>query len=215
MKIWNRMSTSYQKVGGGVPVWVEPPKRKTIGGLVLNNLQDMEKVSMATPVEYDYKNKTAKLLKCWKVTAVDVVDTNTTISVKATERSPELYAGMVIMVMPATLAGTGKAFVVGTVTEDAAAHTATFTVPTADVDTVAEGDFLVESAATEKSAAAAIYCVPEDLSLEDTIGGEQNYVGIARGVKYLYENTIPEMPDLVKANLKFVEWDWFQEVGEV
>lgn len=212
MKIWNRHSTTSQKVGGGVPVWVEPPKRKTIGGMVLNKLQDMEKLSAATPCEYDYKLKTAKLFKCWQVASVTADGTNSIVSVKATERSPELYAGMVIMKMPATLTGTGKAVVVGAVTENAETHLATFTVVTADFDAVVAGDFICESASAVAGSAKAIYCVPNELTLEDTIGGTMNTVGIARGEKYLYENTIAAMPAIVKANLKSVEWDWFQEI---
>ena len=54
---------------------------------------------------------------------------------------------------------------------------------------------------------------PTELSIEDTIGGDITFVGIAQGNKYLYENTIPAMPDIVKANIKNVEWEVFNEIN--
>lgn len=203
-KIWNRISSKRQSFGGGVPVWINPPKRKIVGALVMNPLQDMEKVSAATPLEYDRALHQAKFLKSWVV----VSQVGEKITLKATKRSPEIYAGINVMKAPATLDGTGQSGVVTSVVENASNNTVEITV--ADVVVVAN-DFLVE--ADSVSATAKMYAIPNELSIDDTVGGDITLVGIAQGNKYLYENTIPAMPAIVKAAIKDVEWELFNEIN--
>lgn len=203
-KIWNRISSKRQSFGGGVPVWINPPKRKIVGALVMNPLQDMEKVSAATPLEYDRTLHQAKFLKSWVV----VSQVGEKITLKATKRSPEIYAGINVMKAPATLDGTGQSGVVTAVVENASNNTVEITV--ADVVVVAN-DFLVE--ADSVSATAKMYAIPNELSIDDTVGGDITLVGIAQGNKYLYENTIPAMPAIVKAAIKDVEWELFNEIN--
>lgn len=203
-KIWNRISSKRQSFGGGVPVWINPPKRKIVGALVMNPLQDMEKVSAATPLEYDRTLHQAKFLKSWVVVSQD----GEKITLKATKRSPEIYAGINVMKAPATLDGTGQSGVITAVVENASNNTVEITV--ADVVVVAN-DFLVE--ADSVSATAKMYAIPNELSIDDTVGGDITLVGIAQGNKYLYENTIPAMPAIVKAAIKDVEWELFNEIN--
>lgn len=203
-KIWNRISSKRQSFGGGVPVWINPPKRKIVGALVMNPLQDMEKVSAATPLEYDRALHQAKFLKSWVVVSQD----GDKITLKATKRSPEIYAGINVMKAPATLDGTGQSGVVTAVVENASNNTVEITV--ADVVVVAN-DFLVE--ADSVSATAKMYAIPNELSIDDTVGGDITLVGIAQGNKYLYENTIPAMPAIVKAAIKDIEWELFNEIN--
>lgn len=209
--IWNRMKTDRYKVGGGTPVWLTPPEAKLIGGMVMNPLQDMEKVSAGSPVEYDRKLRQIKFLKCWKVKSATVSGANTVIVVKATSISPELYAGMVIMKMPDTLDGKGKAVLVGKVTEDAEKNEVSFTVKTADIDEVLKDSDLVESSSTEAGADKEIYCKPTTVSIADTIGGDQTFADVPLGMNYIYENCIAAMPDVVKNAIQNMEWEWFNE----
>ncbi|MEG2151495.1 MAG: hypothetical protein RRY36_09785, partial [Bacteroidaceae bacterium] len=207
--IWNRMKTDRYKVGGGIPVWLKHPEAKLIGGTVLNSLQDMEKLSAGTPVEYDNKARTIKMLKEWQVKSAVADGANTVVTVKATFISPELYAGLVVMKMPATLNGTGKAVLIGKVTQNVDKHEASFTVATADIDGLVKGDFIVESSSDVAGAGKSIYCQPTTVSIADTIGGDQTFADVPLGVNYIYENCIPAMPDVVKNAIKNMEWEWF------
>lgn len=205
-KIWNRHSSTKQSFGGGVPVWITAPKRKIVGARVLNPLKDMEKISAATPLEYDNAVHQAKFLKCWEV----VSQAGAVITLKATNRTPEIYAGVNVMLAPETLTGTGLSAIVLGVVENAIAHTVAVTVSDPLLVAVA-GDFLVEAA--EAGADSAMFAIPNELSIDDTVGGDVTFVGIAQGNKYLYENTIPAMPAIVKAAIKDVEWERFNEVN--
>ena len=105
---------------------------------------------------------------------------------------------MVIMAMPDAIAGTGKA-VVRCCSE--AEYTYTITVATADFDTVEAGDYIVESS-SPTAGSETIYCQPNSISIEDTVGGDVTLVDIPRGVLYMYKNTIPDCPDAVITNIQ-------------
>ena len=152
-KIWNRLSFKKESFGGGVPVWINPPKRKIIGALVSNPLRDGEKISAATPVEYTTSTHTAKFLKAWEV--VDVDSTSGDITLKITKRSPELYAGMNVMIAPSAISGTGTGYAVTAVTEDA--ENGVVVINETGLEP-AKGDFLVE--ASKAGATASMYCIP-------------------------------------------------------
>lgn len=205
---WNRHSSTSSSVGGGLPVWSTFPKHREIGGMLQNTLKDFEKLSAGTPLCYDPKAHTVKLLKCWKIKAKTSDATNTTITLYKTMLTPMLYAGINIMVAPSTVSGTGKSVTVTSVDESVAGEYK-ITVVTTNMDAINVNGFLVEAAS--QGSAVAMYCIPDNVSLEDTIGGTQNMVGVPEGMKCLYENTIAAMPDVVKNNIKYVEWDWFAE----
>ena len=100
MSLWNQIKTTSAKVGGGVPVWAVQPERRISGGLLKNTLNVGEKVSAGTPMYYDYATHEAKLLKCWKIKTATVDGANTNLVLYRTFLTPELYAGMNIMVAP-------------------------------------------------------------------------------------------------------------------
>lgn len=208
-KIWNRLSQTRDSFKGGLPVWINPPKRKIIGALVMNPLQDMEKISAATPLAFDYALNQAKFLKSWLV----ISQTDDKVVVKASVATPEIYVGVNVMKCPSTITGTGDAAVVTaiTVNDD---YTAEITVAKATIGALTEGDFLVEAA--EAGTGKAMYAVPTngvyELSIDDTVGGDVTFVGVAQGNKYLYENTIADMPAIVKAAIQNVEWGKFNQL---
>lgn len=207
-QIWNRYHSSYQEIKGGLPVWVEIPKDRVSGGLLLNKLRDMEVLASGSPVEYNYKTHQAKILKCFEVESTQISDLNTIITLKRTAKTPMLYAGMNVMVTPSSITGTGKAITLNNVDESEDGKYK-ITVPTADIDAVSKGKFIVE--AEGSGAGKHMFSQPHNLTKDDTVGGDQNTVGIPRGVKYVYENMIPAMPKIVKDNIELVEWEWFPE----
>lgn len=211
---WNRYVSKSDQVGGGVPVWVEIPKDAVGGAYLKNTLKLNEVLASGSPVEYNHKTHEAKILKCFKVTDVAVSDTNSIVTLLRTARTPELYAGMNIMVAPATVTGTGKAVTVTSV-DESESGSYKITVVTADIDAVTAGKYIVESEAS--GAAKKMYAIPNNFTKDDTVGGDQNTLGIPRGEKYIYENTIPALPDVVKNNIVSVarvEFAWFPEEVE-
>lgn len=209
---WNRYNSRTNHIGGGVPVWVEIPKDVVGGGYLMNKLKQDEVLASGSPVQYDHRTHEARVLKCFKVVNVVDSEANSEISVLRTARTPQLYAGMKIMVAPKTLTGKGKAVVVTDV-DESESDLYKITVVTADIATVKKDDFLVEASAV--GASVAPFAIPNNLTKDDTVGGDQNTVGIPRGEKYLYENTIPAMPAVVKdhiVSVARVEWAWFPEL---
>lgn len=210
-KIWNRISSTLKEFGGGAPVWINPPKRKIVGALVLNPLQDMEKISAATPLAYDNSLHQAKFQKAWQV----VSQTGDAVVLKATKRSPEIYVGINVMKAPATVSATGTGVAVTAAVQNAENNTVTITAAAVSLGTVEAGDFIVEASGI--GATATMYAVPAngiyELSIDDTIGGDITFTGIAQGTKYLYDNTIPVIPPVIKAAIKDVEWEKFNEVN--
>lgn len=210
MANWNQLVSTSASVGGGIPVWAKLPERRIAGGIVKNTLAVGEKVSAGTPVYFDYVNKEAKFLKCWKIKTATVDGTDTVLVLYKTFLTPTLKAGEFIMTMPSTMTGTGKAIAVPAITEDETTYT--ITVVTGNIDTLAANGYLVQSSATAAGSSKSIYCQADNLSIEDTIGGDQNMLGIPVGVKYIFENCIPAIPAVVKANIKLVEWESFNEI---
>lgn len=209
---WNRYTSKSYEVGGGIPVWVEIPKDTVTGAYLLNKLKDNEVLHSGSPVEHDYKNHKAKILKCFEISAVTVSGTDTIVSLAKNALTPQIYAGMNVLVAPTTLTGTGKAVTI-TAVDETDPEVSKITVVTADIDALTVGKFLVE--ADKTGAGAKMYAVPNNLTKDDTVGGDQNTVGIPRGEKYIYENMIPAMPDVVKKNVvsvAYVEFAWFPEV---
>lgn len=210
--IWNSYSQKSVKVGGVIPVLCAPVLKRQHGARVVNSLQVGERVSAGTPFEFDLATRTAKFLKAWKIKSVSVSGSNTVVTIYKTATTPVLQNNTVVMVMPSSLTGTGKAASVGVVTEDETTYTVTLT--TASFDTLAADAFLVEAASA--GSGKAIYCKPNNISTEDTVGGSENtLVDVPRGHVYMYQNTIPAMPDVVKAALYNndiqVAWEMYNE----
>jgi uncharacterized protein with beta-barrel porin domain len=209
---WNAYNSSSASFGNSVPVWVKTPKRLESGGLIdKTNLVAGEIISAASPFAFNTTTKAAKLLKIFKVKAVEVISTDTKITVYAIGNLPKLHNGDFVMVLPSTLAGTGKAVAVASLDLTVEGE-ASFTVATANIDSVAAGTYLVQSSATAAGSSKSIYCIPNTLSIDDTIVGNQNSIGLARGEKYLYENTAPWLPAIVAAAIPMLELHHFNEV---
>ena len=210
---WNSYSKQSAKFGGTIPVLCQPALKRQHGATVVNeNLVEGERVAAGTPMEFDLATRTAKLLKAWKIKAVEVSGSNTVVTLHKTAVSPVLHNNTVVMVMPATLEGTGKAALCGVVTEGENIYTVT--LATSSFDTLAVGGFLVE--AKEAGSGKAPYCKPNHITTEDVIKGTENtLVDVMRGHIYMYLNTIPAMPEVVKAamfnNDIQVSWEMYNE----
>lgn len=207
MQNWNRYKSNKATYGGLVPVYVTAPSRVESGGMLVNiNFSDGEIISAATPVAFDTATKLAKILKVFKVKATSVVDTNTVITVYQMGNLAKLNTGDIIMVVPATIAGTGKSVATGTINVSVADE-ATITVPTASIDAVIVGTYLAMAASA--GTGKALYCQPTSLTLEDTVVGDSNSIGIAQGPKYVYSNTIPWLPTVIANNIPMLEFAKF------
>lgn len=210
--IHNSYSNGRQKFGGTIPVLCQACLKRQHGASVVNALVHGERVAAGTPMEFDLASRTAKFLKAWKIKATQVSGDNTVVTLHKTATSPVLHASTVVMVMPSTLTGTGKAVAAGVVT--AGENEYSITVATSSIDALTVGGFLVE--AKEAGSGKAPYCKPNNISTEDTVKGtEATFVDVPRGHVYMYANTIPAMPEVVK-NALFnndiqVSWEMFNE----
>lgn len=127
-----------------IPVYINAPLTRVGSGLLGNKLKYMEKLSVGSPFEYNYKTRVSKILKCFEVKEASTSDTNTIITLKRTFLTPMLYPGMNLMVEPSTINGTGKAVTITSV-DESKSNEYKITVTTADIDAVSKGKFLVEA----------------------------------------------------------------------
>lgn len=209
---WNSYSKQSGKFGGTIPVLCEPCLKRQHGATVVNDLVVGERVAAGTPMEFDLASRTAKMLKAWKIKATEVSGDNTVVTLYRTATSPVLHKNTVLMVMPSTLEGKGNASMAAAIEEGENVYRVT--IPTTSVDTLKVGGFLVE--AKEAGSGKNIYCKPNHISHEDVVKGSENtLVDLARGHVYMYENTIPAMPEVVKAALFNhdiqVSWELYNE----
>lgn len=209
---WNSYSKQSGKFGGTIPVLCQPCLKRQHGATVVNDLMVGERVAAGTPMQFDLASRTAKLLKAWKIKSTEVSGNNTIVTLYRTATSPALNKGTVLMVMPSSLTGTGKAALATDIVEGENVYTVTLL--TASFDTLAVGGFIVE--AKEAGSGKAPYCVPNHITTEDVVKGTENtLVDVARGHVYMYENTIPAMPEVVKAALFNgdiqVSWELYNE----
>lgn len=194
------MSNHEYKVGGNIPVlWMPSAKRMYGATVVTTNLKVGERVVAGTPFEHNLGAREAKFLKSWKIKAVNVTGTNTKVTLICTSLTPELRDNTMLMVMPSTLDGTGKAALCGIVTKSEENNTYEVTLATASFDALAVGGFLVESSATEAGDEKSLFCQPNNISPEDTIvGNAHTAIDIPYGVLGVYQTNIPAMPEVVK-----------------
>lgn len=212
----NAYSRRSQSVGGANPFLCHPDevKYRQYGALVSDTLADKELVHAGTPFEVDLKAHTAKFMKVWEVLGVTTSSSNTTITLNASWLAPKLAATDVIMVVPSSINGTGKAVVAGTVTDNNDG-TVSITVATASIDSVAAGDFISIAAAAGTGKALKVKANAV-LTRDLYAGNEQNFVDIARGELYCYVNTCNGIPEAVIEAARgiglFVEPEYFAEV---
>lgn len=215
MAQYNQFVSRSQEVGGGIPVWVRIPEKRVAGWLLKNQLKIGEVVASGSPIEYNYKTHEGRILKCFEVISATTGTDSDVIVLKKTARTPQLYSGMNVMVCPSTLTEKGTAITLSDSMIKVGENDYTITVSTGALGaltSVKAGSFIVEAA--DAGASKAMYAIPNELTVDDTIGGNQNAGSIAFGIKNIYENMIPAMPDIVKNNIKYVEWEWFPEKGE-
>lgn len=215
MTQYNQSVSKSQEVGGGIPVWVRIPEKRVAGWLLKNQLKNNEVVASGSPIEYNYKTHEGRILKCFEVISATTGAESDVIVLKKTARTPQLYSGMNVMVCPSTLTGKGTAITLSDSMIEVGENDYTLTVATGALGAltgVKAGSFIVEAA--DAGTSKAMYAIPNELTVDDTIGGNQNVGSIAFGIKNIYENMIPAMPDIVKNNIKYVEWELFPEIGE-
>lgn len=203
-----------QTLGGGTPVWRHQPSFRMVGGLLTSNFNKGEVLHAASPVYYDEKAHIAKILKCFKVTAVSTSGTNTIITVSNTFMSPMMNIGMSLMVEPSTIDGTGKGVTVSSI-DNSVLGSYTITVPTANIDSVTVGKFLVESSG--EGSGVSMYCKPNTLLCNDLIIGEQTTVSVIRKEPAcLYRNSMPDLPEFVLDNIlktnPLIEFEYLPEI---
>lgn len=209
---WNSYSKQSGKFGGTIPVLCQPVLKRQHGATVVNDLAVGERIAAGTPFEFDLASRTAKFLKAWKIKSTEVSGENTVVTLYRTATTPVLHKSTVLMVMPSALTGKGKAAMAAAVEEGE--NTYVVTIPTDSVDALTVGGFLVE--AKEAGSGKAPYAIPNHISHEDVVKGTENtLVDLARGHVYMYENTIPAMPEVVKAamfnNDIQVSWELYNE----
>ena len=202
-------------IEGGFPIWAEIPKQVKMGGKIANTLADGEILPAGSPVYLDIETATAKILKCYKIKAVATGGGTGTETYEITlfdlPLTPTPKVGEYVMVMPSTLTGTGKAVAIAAL-DDSVEGELTFSVLQSAFDLPVEGGFIVQSSATAAGGSKSIYCVPNSLTINDTVGATTNLVGVARGEKYIYKNTMAPVPDVVLANIPMLEYAWFGEL---
>ncbi len=193
-------------------VWVRMPELRNVYWTLKNNLRTNEIISSGSPLEYNYKTREGKILKCFEVISATTGAESDVIVLKKTAITPQLYSGMNVMVCPSTLTGKGTAITLSDSMLEVGEYDYTLTIPTGALGvltSVKAGSFIVEAA--DAGASKAMYAIPNELTVDDTIGGNQNAGRITYGFKNIYENMVPEMPDIVKDNIKYVIWEWFPE----
>jgi len=214
----NAYSRRSESFGGANPFLCHPDevKYRQYGALVKDSLADKELVHAGTPYEVDLVKHEAHFMKLWEVVKVEAgtVDDTTDITLAAHWLAPKLVSTDVVMVVPSSINGTGKAVAAGTVTDNEDG-TVTITVADANFDTVAAGDFL--SIAVEAGSSKALKVKANGVLTRDLRAGNgQNFVDVARGEVYCYVNTCNGIPAAVIAAAReigqFIEPEYFAEV---
>ena len=212
---YSRRSESY---GGANPFLCHPDevKYRQYGAIVTDELTDQELVHAGTPVEVDIKAHTAKFMKIWEVVKVETnasADTKTDITLAAHWLAPKLEATDIVMVVPASIKGTGKGVAAGTVTDNEDG-TVTITVTTSAIDAVTVGSFLSIAAAAGSNKALSVKANMV-LTRDLVAGNAQNFVDIPRGELYCYVNTCNGIPAAVITEAReiglFIEPEYFAE----
>lgn len=215
---FNAFSRRTASFGGGVPVWAEFPKQVEGGGLISNTFSEGDIVPAASPVEFNIDTHAAKILKVYKVKAV--ADSTDTLSYKITLDSlpgrPIPVAGEFVMVVPSTIAGTGKSLAVPSTIDTSVDGEITFELLKANFDAPVVGTantgYIAQSSATAAGSGKSLYCQPNSLTINDSVIATQNLVGVARGPKYVYKNTMPPAPAVILNNIPMLDFAWMGQL---
>ena len=199
----NTFGRRTETFGTGYPVWRGVPKRVVSAGILLNTIAEGDNFPIGSPCSIETGGG-IKILPIWKVKASEVVETtNTKITVYRADGLPEIKAGKMVMVVPSTIAGTGKAIEVTTV-DNSVAGESSFTIVTANIDAVTTGTYLALSSSATAGSAKSLYCQPTHLTYSQVLIGEGDTAASASPVYegYVFEKRIPYLPAVVKANIK-------------
>lgn len=211
----NAYSRHSEQIGGANPFLCHPDevKYRQYGALISDTLAEKELVHAGTPFEVDLKAHTAKIMKVWEVLKVEAADSNSVITLGASWLAPTLKATDIVMVVPSSVEGTGKAVAAGTVTDNGDG-TVSITAASSAIGTVAAGNFL--SIAASAGSGKSLAVKGNMVSTRDLYAGNaQNFVDIARGELYCYVNTCNGIPAAVIAAAReigqFIEPEYFAE----
>lgn len=204
MSTGNSYGTGTTEFGGGIPVWVEIHGKWQAGGKVTVLPAAGTVIPAGTPVEMNSEDHTAKILNFYKVH--ETIDSSaTTLKITVLPGLPRLVAGKFIMVPPATMAGTGTAITVGTVTAGTAYDS--ISIVANSLGALTAGDLLVEAAASGST--KAYFALPNCLTANDVyVDANTTYATVA-GVYHgkVYAKRTPLMNSVVKANMPQIAFD--------
>lgn len=216
----NAYSSGSTTIAGAIPFLCHPDevKYRQFGARVTDTLEEGQLVHAGTPMEIDFKTHEAKFMKVWEVIKVEANTDDSTksdITIAKNWLSPAIVATDVVMVVPSTIGGTGKAVAVGTLTKNSDGDLV-FTVATSKIDTVTAGSLL--SIASEAGTGKALLVKANSILTRDLYAGNKhNLVDIPRGELYCYVNTINPIPDAVIAaareNGLIIAPEYFGEVS--
>ena len=197
---YNTYGNGSKVYGGAYPVWFHVDGIQTSGG-TLETLPPVGTVIPAgTMVQMEVAgDEHVKILETFTV-AANVSTTDTEVKVIAAGKLPVLEATMAVMKAPATATGTGKAVLVGKVTDNGDG-THSFTITAGALGALTKGDILVRAAA--EGASAKMYCVPTGLTFNDVYIEEGTTKATCASVEVgkIMEDRIAPVPDCVKAVL--------------
>lgn len=204
MSTGNAYGTGTTSFGGGIPVWVEILGKWQAGGKVTNLPAADSVIAAGSPVNIDTAAHTAKVLNFYKVYET-ITSGSTELKISVLPGLPRLKAGVFVMPVPATLAGTGTAVTVGAVTQGTDFDTIAIEADSLGVLTA--GDLIVEAAAT--GATQGLYCIPNCLTQEDVYVDADTTVATVAGVYSgkVYAARTPLMSTVVKAGLPQIAFD--------
>lgn len=204
MSTGNAYGTGTRTVGTGLPVWVEILGKWQAGGNVTVLPAAGTVIPAGTPVELNTQAHTAKVLNFYRVHE-SINGSATTLKLTVLPGLPRLVAGKYIMVPPTTMAGTGTAITVGTVTAGTVYDS--ITIIANSLGALTAGDLLVEAAGT--STGQAYFALPNALTANDVyIDADTTFATVA-GVYSgkVYAKRTPLMNSVVKANMPQIAFD--------
>lgn len=204
MSTGNAYGTGTTTVGAGLPVWVEILGKWQAGGKVTVLPAAGTVIPAGTPVEMNSEDHTAKILNFYRVHE-NVGTGDTTLKISVLPGLPRLTAGKFIMVPPTTMAGTGTAITVGTVTTGTVYDS--ITIIANSLGALTAGDLLVEAAAT--GSGKAYFALPNALTANDVyVDADTTYATVA-GVYSgkVYAKRTPLMNSVVKNNMPQIAFD--------
>lgn len=204
MSTGNAYGTGTSTFGGGVPIWIEILGKWQAGGKVSVLPAAGEVIAAGTPVEMNSETHVAKVLNFYQVHET-IDDEDTELKLSVLPGLPRLVAGVFVMPVPSTLAGTGAAVTVGTVTQGTEYDTIAIVADSLGV--LEAGDLIVEAAAT--GAAKALFAIPNCLTHNDVyVDADTTYATVA-GVYSgkVYSKRTPLMADIVRDGLPQIAFD--------